>query len=99
MNAAALPQRDRSPKGPAYAGTYAYGKGEKRIAVIGGRARKIYGHGKPLEARDVLIKDHHDGYIDRAEFERNQATLAAITVAGPAVRSPAAADGPCLRTC
>ena len=39
--------------------------------------RKSYGHRKPLEACEVLLKDHHEGYIDWAEFERNQKQLAA----------------------
>jgi excisionase family DNA binding protein len=64
-------------KNPFYAGAYAYGKSEKRVAVVDGRARKTYGHGKRLETWEVLIKDHHEGYIDWAEFERNQALLAA----------------------
>jgi excisionase family DNA binding protein len=64
-------------KNPFYAGAYAYGKSEKRVAVVDGRARKTYGHAKQLETWEVLIKDHHDGYIDWAEFERNQALLAA----------------------
>ena len=63
-------------KNPFYAGAYAYGKGEKRTAIVDGRARKSYGHRKPLEAWEVLLKDHHDGYIDWAEFERNQKQLA-----------------------
>jgi excisionase family DNA binding protein len=66
-------------KNPFYAGAYAYGKSEKRVAVIDGRARKTYGHGKPLESWEVLIKDHHEGYIDWAEYERNQSLLAANT--------------------
>jgi excisionase family DNA binding protein len=64
-------------KNPFYAGAYAYGKSEQRTAIVEGRLRKTYGHGKPLEAYEVLLKDHHDGYIDRAEFERNQTQLAA----------------------
>src|SRR4051794_37121001 len=64
-------------KNPFYAGAYAYGKSEKRVAVVDGRARKTYGHGKQLETWEVLIRGHHDGYIDWAEFERNQALLAA----------------------
>ena len=77
LDADPLPQRDRALKNPFYAGAYVYGKSEKRVAVVDGRARKSYGHGKPLEDWEVLIKDHHDGYIDWAEFERNQALLAA----------------------
>jgi excisionase family DNA binding protein len=64
-------------KNPFYAGAYAYGKSEKRTALVDGRLRKSYGHGKPLEAWEVLLKNHHEGYIDWAAFERNQAQLAA----------------------
>jgi len=64
-------------KNPFYAGAYAYGKSEHRTAIVDGRLRKTYGHGKPLEACEVLLKDHHEGYIDWAEFERNQRQLAA----------------------
>jgi excisionase family DNA binding protein len=63
-------------KNPFYAGAYAYGKGEKRTAIIDGRARTSYGHRKPLEEWEVLLKDHHECYIDWAEFERNQKQLA-----------------------
>src|SRR6266511_3371409 len=35
-------------KNPFYAGAYAYGKSEKRTEIVDGRARKSYGHGKPL---------------------------------------------------
>jgi len=64
-------------KNPFYAGAYAYGKSEQRTAIVDGRLRKTYGHGRPLEACEVLLKDHHEGYIDWAEFERNQRQLAA----------------------
>jgi DNA invertase Pin-like site-specific DNA recombinase len=63
-------------KNPFYAGAYAYGKSEKRTTIVDGRPRKSYGHEKSMEAWDVLIKDHHQGYIDWAEYERNQAQLA-----------------------
>lgn len=64
-------------KNPFYAGAYVYGKSEKRVELVDGRARKSYGHGKPPEAWDVLIHDHHEGYIDWTEYERNQNLLAA----------------------
>src|SRR5271166_1126346 len=63
-------------KNPFYAGVYVYGKSEKRTEIIEGRARKSYGHGKPIGTRDVMIKDHHQGYISWAEYERNQKQLA-----------------------
>jgi DNA invertase Pin-like site-specific DNA recombinase len=64
-------------KNPFYAGAYVYGKSEKRIELVDGRAHKSYGHGKPPDAWDVVIRDHHDAYIDWAEHERNQTLLAA----------------------
>ena len=66
-------------KNPFYAGVYVYGKSEKRTAIVEGRPRKTYGHGKPFGEWEVMVKDHHEGYIDWAEFERNQKQLAANT--------------------
>ena len=66
-------------KNPFYAGAYLYGKTEKRTELVDGRLRKSYGHRKPLEEAEVLLKDHHEGYIGWAEFERNQKQLAANT--------------------
>lgn len=63
-------------KNPFYAGVYAYGKSEKRTAIVDGRARKSYGHRKPMGTWEVFIQDHHEGYITWAEYERNQALLA-----------------------
>src|SRR6478672_1684640 len=63
-------------KNPFYAGVYVYGKSEKRTTLVEGRLRKSYGHGKPADTWDVVIKDHHEAYIGWAEFERNQKLLA-----------------------
>src|SRR6201993_1420946 len=63
-------------KNSFYAGVYAYGKSEKRTTIVDGRARKSYGHRRPMDAWEVFIKDHHQGYIDWAEYERNQVLLA-----------------------
>jgi DNA invertase Pin-like site-specific DNA recombinase len=63
-------------KNPFYAGVYVYGKSEKRTTLVEGRLRKSYGHGKPLDQWDVMLRDHHEAYIDWTEFERNQKQLA-----------------------
>jgi DNA invertase Pin-like site-specific DNA recombinase len=63
-------------KNPFYAGVYVYGKSEKRTEIVDGRARKSYGHRKPMDTWEVFIKEHHEGYIDWAEYERNQVVLA-----------------------
>ncbi|MFK4449077.1 hypothetical protein ABH944_009122, partial [Caballeronia udeis] len=64
-------------KNPFYAGAYVYGKSGKQMAIVDGRARKSYKHPKPFEEWDVLLREHHEGYIDWAEFERNQKQLSA----------------------
>jgi hypothetical protein len=63
-------------KNPFYAGVYVYGKSEKRTSIVEGRACRSYGHGKPVGTWDVMIKDHHEGYIGWADYERNQKQLA-----------------------
>lgn len=64
-------------KNPFYAGAYVYGKSGKKMAIVEGRARKSYKHPKPFEEWDVMLREHHEAYIDWAEFERNQKQLAA----------------------
>ena len=63
-------------KNPFYAGAYVYGKSEHRTQIVDGRARKTYGHGRPADQWEVMLKGHHDGYIDWPQFERNQRQLA-----------------------
>lgn len=63
-------------KNPFYAGVYVYGKSEKRTSIVEGRARRSYGHSKAAGTWDVFIKDHHEGYINWDEYERNQKQLA-----------------------
>ncbi len=63
-------------KNPFYAGVYSYGKTTKQVELIDGRAKVSYKHRRAMEDWDVFLKDHHDGYIDWAEYERNQAQLA-----------------------
>ncbi len=64
-------------KNPFYAGAYIYGKTEHRTTLVDGRVRKTYHHEKPFDQWEVIIKDHHEGYIEWSEFERNQKLLAA----------------------
>ena len=64
-------------KNPFYAGAYAYGKSQKRTALIEGRARTTYKHRKPFDQWEIMIKEHHEGFIEWSEFERNQKLLAA----------------------
>lgn len=63
-------------KHPMYAGAYVFGRTTQRTQVIDGRARKSMGHHKPMETWNVLIRDHHPGYIVWEQFEANQKMLA-----------------------
>jgi DNA invertase Pin-like site-specific DNA recombinase len=61
---------------PIYAGAYVFGRTGQRVRVVDGRAHKTNGHEKPMQAWNVLIRDHHPGYISWAEFEENQRMIA-----------------------
>ena len=60
---------------PIYAGAYAFGRRGDRTSVVEGRARKTSGHRRARSAWNVLIRDHHEGYLTWAEFEENQVLL------------------------
>ena len=62
-------------KHPMYAGAYVFGRTTQRTQVIDGRARKSMGHHKPMEAWNVLIREHHPGYITWEQFEAHQKML------------------------
>ena len=60
---------------PLYAGAYAFGRRGERTRIVDGRAVKTAGHTKALAEWNVLIRDHHQGYIDWRRFEENQRML------------------------
>lgn len=57
---------------PIYAGAYAFGRTGSRTTIEAGRKRIVRGFRKERAAWEVLIRDHHEGYIGWADFERNQ---------------------------
>jgi DNA invertase Pin-like site-specific DNA recombinase len=57
---------------PVYAGAYVFGRTTQRTQVVDGRARRTTGHSKPMTAWNVLLQDHHPGYISWEQFEENQ---------------------------
>lgn len=57
---------------PVYAGAYVFGRTADRTRIVEGRARKTTGHSKPRAAWNVLLRDHHQGYITWEQFEANQ---------------------------
>lgn len=61
---------------PIYAGAYVFGRRTHRTRLVDGRAKKTEGHRKPMNEWNVLLPDHHAGYISWEEFEENRKMLA-----------------------
>src|SRR2546421_365164 len=71
---------------PAYAGAYVYGRTRKeryldRNGVLRQRSRRL-----PRDQWEVLITDHHRGFIDWDTYQANQARIATTT--RPQARAP-----------
>lgn len=54
---------------------------------------------RPRAGWDVLIRDHHEGYIEWAEFERNQQTLAANAYGRVGGAKSGRGGAPCSPAC
>ena len=61
---------------PVYAGAYAFGRTETRVRIEAGRKRVVRGHRREREDWQVLIVEHHEGYIDWDTYEHNQRVIA-----------------------
>jgi len=61
---------------PVYAGAYAFGRTETRSRIEAGRKRVVRGHRRAREDWQVLIVQHHGGYIDWETYEHNQRVIA-----------------------
>jgi excisionase family DNA binding protein len=57
---------------PIYAGAYAYGRTCSRVRVEAGRKLITGGIRRAQADWQVLIRDHHEGYISWETYERNQ---------------------------
>src|SRR6516165_10536448 len=61
---------------PVYAGAYAFGRRSVFVKIENGRKRIIHHRRRNWNEWDVLIKEHHEGYITWEDFERNQRLMA-----------------------
>jgi DNA invertase Pin-like site-specific DNA recombinase len=59
-------------KNPTYAGAFVWGRKHTRTSIVGGRAHKTRGHARPPNQWEVVIPEHHEGYITWDEYMRNQ---------------------------
>ena len=64
---------------PVYAGAYVYGKTRAETTLDASGARKKRIRYLPRDQWQVLIKEHHEGYIDWPTYEANQARFATNT--------------------
>jgi DNA invertase Pin-like site-specific DNA recombinase len=81
---------------PVYAGAYAYGKSRcERYVDETGRVRKRV-RLLPQAQWQVLIPNHHPGFIDWATFEMNQTRLASNGHPGPQQAAGALREGSAL---
>ena len=62
-------------KNPVYAGAFVYGRRRTKTVVREGRTRRTAGHEIPREEWEILLLDHHEGYIPWDEFVRNENQL------------------------
>ena len=61
---------------PVYAGAYTFGRRESRVRIEAGRKRVVHNHLRARERWQVLITEHHQGYIDWDVYEHNQRVIA-----------------------
>ena len=61
---------------PIYAGAYAFGRTGSRVSIEAGRKRVVRGFRRERADWEVLLVDHHEGYVSWTEFERNQRLIA-----------------------
>jgi DNA invertase Pin-like site-specific DNA recombinase len=84
---------------PTYGGAYAWGRTETRVRMEGGRTHKTGGHNKAIEQWNVLIQDHHEGYISWGEHRRivekirQNAAMKGLMTRGAIKRGPSLVAG------
>jgi DNA invertase Pin-like site-specific DNA recombinase len=63
-------------KNPIYAGAYAYGRSKTVVELEDGQKRVRRQRQRRREDWKVLIRDHHEGYIDWEVYQSNQTMIA-----------------------
>ena len=81
---------------PVYAGAYAYGKSRRETMLNASGARRKRVRKLPRSEWQVLIPDHHPGFIDWRTYEANQDRIAKNTRPGPHKAGGAVREGSAL---
>jgi hypothetical protein len=61
---------------PVYAGAYVFGRTVTQARFEGGRKVVTHGIARRREEWEVVICDHHNGYITWEAYDRNQTVIA-----------------------
>jgi DNA invertase Pin-like site-specific DNA recombinase len=61
---------------PIYAGAYAFGRTGSRVSIKDGRKKITRGFKKERKDWEVLIPNHHEGYVSWTDYERNLRLIA-----------------------
>jgi DNA invertase Pin-like site-specific DNA recombinase len=77
---------------PVYAGAYVYGKTRQETTLDAAGVRRKRIRHLPRDQWQVLIREHHEGFIDWRTYEANQARIASNTRPRPH-NDPSAAGG------
>src|SRR6201997_4539895 len=81
---------------PVYAGAYVYGKTRSQMTLDAEGVRRKRIKLLPRDHWQVLIKEHHEGFIDWPTYEANQQRIARNTRPGPHKTSGAVREGSAL---
>ena len=74
---------------PFLAGAYVYGKSESRTTIVDGRIRRTSGHEVAVDQWQVVIPDHHPGYLDWASYRRHLSMIESNAYMKPGARKSA----------
>jgi DNA invertase Pin-like site-specific DNA recombinase len=74
---------------PFLAGAYVYGRTESRTSIVDGRVRRTPGHDVGVDHWQVVLPDHHPGYLDWPTYLRHLSRLEANAYMKPGTRKSA----------
>src|SRR5439155_221501 len=80
---------------PFLAGAYVYGRSESRTTIVDARIRRTSGHDLAVDQWQVVIPDHHPGYLDWASYRRHLSMIESNAYMKPGARK-SARGGRCL---
>jgi len=74
---------------PFLAGAYVYGRSETRTAIVDGRIRRTTSHALAVDQWQVVIPDHHPGYLNWPTYLRHLSMIESNAYRKPGARKSA----------